>query len=290
VNNVDFFLDTSYFLYYTIFGAYSKFCKGRDVEKGNDVDLTQDSDFIDTLNIKFTQNLKYLIESVIYPVFEDIGIDPEFVEKQKVIAAIDCAKNSIWRTKLHNSYKLQRRVEQKRDFNVGKVFGYIWSTLLASEYITNKCGSFIDLVPIRVQECEGDDIIATLFKNSKAEYRVIIASDHDFVQLLENEKTILVNLTGNRITLNELHEGKLDTKEKYLLYKILFGDPADNIPHVLPGYGGKKCIKMANDPKSILKLLKENEEAAKQFKINSTLIDMCKIPEEIQQRINRCSV
>ena len=285
-NDIDFFLDTSYFLYYTIFGAYSAFKKNTHVTEGNDVDLLQYPEFIDILNHKFTSRFKFIYDGIILPTYEAFDINPEYVDSQNVIAAFDCAKNKIWRIEKHNSYKLQRRVEQPKPFDISKVFEYVCSTLLKSDYVVNESGSRLNLIKVRSSKCEGDDIIATLFKHSNSTVKVIIANDHDYIQLLENSNsTLLVNLNGERITLETVHGGAFDSKEKYLMFKLLFGDSADNIPHILPGFGIKKCIKFANNSSDVIRLIKENAEAAKQLKINSELIDMRKIPTEIQQQI-----
>ena len=108
----------------------------------------------------------------------------------------------------------------------------------------------LDLLPVyqpAVQYLEADDQIAyscrTFFKN---ETKVIVSTDRDFFQLVDNNTTIYrpvktkENPKGETIDLNYMVEKELVFPPNYALLKAIVGDKSDNIT-VISGVGEKSA-------------------------------------------------
>jgi len=118
---------------------------------------------------------------------------------------------------------------------------------------------------IRHPERECDDTIAHICKvMRKDEQCIIISSDSDFTQLLEQG--------DSRVTLfNPVKEKWIDpTDYDYVAWKSLTGDGSDNIPG-FKGVGPKRAEKFMTDPESLEEFLSKDDN--KQiFERNMTLI------------------
>lgn len=77
------------------------------------------------------------------------------------------------------------------------------------------------------------------------------------------------------------------TAGDFLLFKILIGDGADNIPSVKPRLGPKSALKYILDKSQIelKKLLKEDVNILKSFKRNKQMISMKSIPDYVKELI-----
>ena len=108
----------------------------------------------------------------------------------------------------------------------------------------------LDLLPVyqpAVQYLEADDQIAyscrTFFKN---ETKVIVSTDRDFFQLVDNNTTIYrpvktkENPKGETIDLNYMVEKELVFPPNYALLKAIVGDKSDNITGI-SGVGEKSA-------------------------------------------------
>lgn len=107
--------------------------------------------------------------------------------------------------------------------------------------------SFLKNVPVcqlYVSDCEGDDVIAYLCRGPlKTEQKILVSSDKDMYQLLD-EKTTQYSLHKKRfVTHQEVHEEFRITTENFAIAKALCGDAGDNIPGV-KGLGFKKLAKL----------------------------------------------
>lgn len=95
-----------------------------------------------------------------------------------------------------------------------------------------------------VSDAEADDLIAYLCEGPlKHEQRIIVSSDRDFYQLL-NDKTKIYNLHKKNVFDAEfvLNEFRISTNN-FALAKSICGDPSDNIPGV-KGIGFKTLAKL----------------------------------------------
>lgn len=107
---------------------------------------------------------------------------------------------------------------------------------------------------------------------------VIIASDKDYIPLLDYTGVQIVTLQ-NKIL--ELEEGL--TGEQYLVAKIIAGDKSDNICSILPRYGWKKSVALAKDPVRLNGLLVG--EVLEKYNKNKAMIDNREIPMDLMDKI-----
>jgi 5'-3' exonuclease len=170
------------------------------------------------------------------------------------------------------------------------MFKYAYDIILPTiceEYKAKKISS---------HSAEGDDVIAVLTKyfiETTKDDVIIISCDKDMVQLC-SERVLLVTADGTirepKLELEHALKIKFDnsleiTAKDFLLFKILIGDSADNIPNVKPGVGPKKAWKYVADKKLLRELLSEDVTIANGFLRNKKLISMEEIPQKIHELI-----
>jgi 5'-3' exonuclease len=97
---------------------------------------------------------------------------------------------------------------------------------------------------IYVPDCEGDDVIAYMCRNTfKDVDKVIASSDKDMLQLLD-ERTKVYSLHRKKyITIKDVLDEYRVTPDNFALAKALCGDPSDNIPGV-KGVGFKTVARV----------------------------------------------
>ena len=109
----------------------------------------------------------------------------------------------------------------------------------------------------RHEQLECDDVIAHLASNVYKDQKVIILStDTDFIQLLENENTKLWNPIKKKF----IDRWPVD----YLVYKSLKGDSSDNVAGV-KGVGDKTARKLAGNAEMLKQFFDRKPEARSQF-------------------------
>ena len=144
---------------------------------------------------------------------------------------------------------------------------------------------------LEVYGAEADDIIATLMKNPKRWFsteNLIISSDKDFIQL---QRYPLVKQWS---PVTKQYVNGYDP-EIYLKEHILRGDSGDGVPNVLSPDNtfvdglrqrplSKKKIESWRDAdtKSIPNW---NDEIKRNYQRNTSLIDLSKVPEDIEEQI-----
>lgn len=186
----------------------------------------------------------------------------------------DCKRKDIWRMELYPEYKKNRDTISN---NFGNIFKYIYSDILPE---LQEKGVRI----ISSDKAEADDVIA-IIKNlvrdqEKNRDIVIITSDHDYLQLID-DKTYIYNLK-NKL----LNEKSYGSAEKDLMVKILTGDKSDNIPSTWKKCGEKTALKHLDNRELLHKKLKD-PEILKRFKLNQQLIDFKNIPSEIVDSVQQ---
>ena len=190
--------------------------------------------------------------------------------KNKVYIACESLNGSKnWRREIYPEYKGTR----KHNPDVYQYMKYLYDDYLpklSNEYIT-----------ILRSDCEADDLIALKTKELVNEEVIIISSDHDFLQLVEEDNTvILMDAKGNNIATKKRICGK-----KYLKSKIIDGDKSDNIPSILQGKNKKKNRdNLLNKLESIenlddvdINVFDGDENLFKRFQLNRLLIDFDKL-------------
>lgn len=277
-------IDASYMIYYSLFGAVSKWKKTsingkcikdpEETDQTNLPDLTIYPDFCKILQsyiMKRFDTIRWIIRSNIQEQVDD-------AESIDIILATDGPLTNNWRKKKYPHYKAQRKVCLKQ-FNTYKVINYVLNTIFKKLDVENSQNLNI----IKHNNAEGDDIIATaLMKLDGYSTKFLIASDHDFLQipnvkqfdLMGREKTIYPKIKDHNIT-----------PEKYIVVKSIVGDGADNIPSVFSGIKEVRAIKLVNNPNELKEKFKENNNSIKQYIINKELIDFKNIPEDLSNEI-----
>lgn len=208
-----------------------------------------------------------------------------------VIFCTDCARKNIWRREFYPDYKINRDAKDtsKDEFDFGKVFTYAKKMA-----IPNLCEEF-GCVTVSCDCAEGDDVIAVLTKkilndNSKNKV-VIVSSDRDMLQLYQDRVTIITVQGQERTPVKDIEKlAKVKVNDSFsasdfLLFKILIGDRADNIPNIKTGIGAKKALALINDREKLKKMLIEDSLARESFSRNKRLISMNEIPIEVSEMI-----
>lgn len=117
---------------------------------------------------------------------------------------------------------------------------------------------------VRHPTSECDDTLANLVKRSSSAVNwILVSSDTDFIQLLQDHPNIKLY--------NPVQKKFVEAPEyDYVVWKALRGDPSDNIPGV-PGIGDKTAGRIALDP-IILKEYVTKSEVEPIFNRNYDLI------------------
>lgn len=92
---------------------------------------------------------------------------------------------------------------------------------------------------------EADDVIAWLC-HTLEDKKVIISTDQDFCQLINDDVIIYTPTKKEIVTLNNFESYYGVPQDKYLLYKAIMGDKSDNVKG-LHRHGEVKAAKLANN-------------------------------------------
>jgi len=191
-----------------------------------------------------------------------------------------------WRRDFFPQYKAGRKKGRENDDKD-------WDAIFE---ILNKIKSeFKDNLPYKYLEvygAEADDIIATLCKNtqtekdrSKNEKVMIVSGDKDFIQLQK-----YVNVKQYSPILKKYVDGHVP--ETYIKEHILKGDTSDGVPNVLSpdntftdGLRQKPLGKKKIDAWLGINIDELHDEVKRNYQRNEKLIDLSKIPNELEDEI-----
>ena len=181
--------------------------------------------------------------------------------------ALNDSKN--WRKEIFPEYKGNR--ERNNDI-------YQFMTHLYDVFLPNICNEKIHILR---GNCEADDLIALKCKELNDDDITIISSDHDFLQLVEDDNKI----TLLDVKLNDIALKKKVCGQKYLKSKIVDGDKSDNIPPIFSGKNKtcrrdnllKKLESIENLNDVSLNTFDNDVELFEKFKLNRLLIDFNQI-------------
>jgi 5'-3' exonuclease len=257
-------IDASYLIFYRYYALIQwwKFAN-------RDIELPHNPYECEEFVAKFN---KLMIESI-----ETIKKKLKINKKEVIVyVARDCHRKDIWRNAIYNKYKESRYADD--EFMGGNFFKHVY----ANDNQILKNASHINTV-FSFPSLEADDIIAITKNIIRQKYPeaeiIIIASDHDYLQLLDNNTQIITlkykNLRENPKVFEE--------SEKNLFYKIMMGDKSDCISPVFKRCGVKNVEKYFNDSEQ-LKIDLEKYDAKDIFERNNTLINFAKIPCELVEQ------
>lgn len=183
-----------------------------------------------------------------------------------VIFCMDAPRNTLWRNKIHETYK-EGRIDLSLKSNFKPTFQYTYDHIIPNIVKNN------NMYSLQVPNLEADDIIACITLHVKHNI-IIISGDTDFLQL-GNENIQFINYKSKKfleITSNDAIE--------YLNKKIILGDKSDNIPGIM-------TLRKFNTFKSkdILDYIKNDEKLYKLYLYNRSIIDFNYIPKEYYNKI-----
>ena len=191
---------------------------------------------------------------------------------------------NYWRREIFPFYKKNRKQERENSkYDWDKVFSVL-------NIIRDEIKDHFPYQVIQVENAEADDVIASLVQqvslSDKPEPTLILSADKDFIQLHRHEFVKQFDPIRNRwIT----HENPV----QFLQEHIIKGDRSDGIPNILTCddaiVTGRPQKKMSKE--KITSLASMNPQDFTNFirlrnwKRNSQLIDLSKIPSEVVEKI-----
>lgn len=253
------FIDGSYFIFFRYYATYNWYRLQKHTTPTNE--LMDDELFVSKYAKMFEKTIVDLV--ALYK-----------VDWKNVVFFKDCPREDVFRCEFYNEYKMAR--EDKDTFN-RYIFGYTYSTLIPS--IQEKYGMQV----IGAKGLEADDLIAItkeyVRRTDTHSTITIITNDNDYVQLYD-PNTRIINLKKQ-----DLKDRIPVALSNYLLYKIIVGDKSDCIPSIQFKLGPKTAEKLASDPVALEKYLEKHPDAKERFDLNSKLIDMKNIPNDLRQSV-----
>ena len=181
----------------------------------------------------------------------------------RVVFCRDTRRQNIWRNQLANDYKAQR--------DTSALTGLAIAANLLKHTIFTLCRTK-NAKSIGVRSAEADDIVyitkQSLHIADPNNKFIIIASDHDYYQIID-ENTTLVRLDKtNPILKSTRHTHNLaipDAQRVDLLVKIILGDKSDNISGCFKKCGPKTALNLALNPQQLLERLAKDPNAKQIF-------------------------
>jgi len=204
-----------------------------------------------------------------YIYFRTLFLNIKEFTPNEVVLAMDGKGN--WRHSVYPEYKKSRK--KKRDDSPVNFRAFFEIYREFSE----KIKSSLPIKVIDLEKVEADDIISVISRKGGGE-KVILSTDNDFTQLLHLKDVKLFNpLKGEWVTSDD---PRLD-----LFEKILAGDPGDEVPPVRKGVGKKTARKIAKQGAEGIKRWIIHEGLEAEFRRNFALVNLLKIPSEIENRV-----
>lgn len=258
MNDTLLLVDNSYNAFYRINATMTWF-------KLSHPDINFNEDFCWEENEEFLNKLRKMYLSSLNKIIKKHNI-----VSKNIYFCMDCSRKDIWRMEIYNDYKKNRSTNT----NLGGIFKYIYNSIIPE---------LVKLEKIRLlsySRAEADDVVAIIKNNYRSKFPereiVIITSDHDYLQLLD-DKTYIYTLQNKMLNTKSCGDPQRD-----LLIKIIMGDTSDNIPKIFSKCGYKTALKYSLD-KDLLNKKLLDKECKEKFLLNQRLIDFSYIPDTIQK-------
>lgn len=157
----------------------------------------------------------------------------EFNLMSKCVIFFDDKKGGTWRDELYPDYQKNRKAQREKYTDRQRKESQLRSEYLnyIKKQIDNSKYSYLSY-----PNTETDDLVSLYcnYIQDENEETIILTTDKDLVQLVNEDKNIKVML----ISKHELYRKDEDSK-KALETKIMLGDTSDSIPSVCKGVGPK---------------------------------------------------
>lgn len=277
-------VDASNFGYQCVFAAERRWASLYPDDAGcvlKPASETDQSDLPDLVNLdSFRKTLSFVAQDRLGSIMETVSQNhPDEVELatgMDVVFAMDSYVGDSFRRRLYPAYKANRR-KVKSTFDVRSAKRYLEDVVFQELGIETLKGYKV----VKVDGCECDDIVYVLM-NRFGGYmsRFLFSSDRDFQQIPD---VVQYTCWGKRVTRDV--DGEELSPGDFLLWKVVRGDPSDNIANVFPKVGEKKSLALVKDRRRLKEMLVESEDAAERFRTNLQLIDLRRIPSDMEARI-----
>lgn len=186
----------------------------------------------------------------------------------RVVVCIDSEDN--WRKSVYSGYKIDRAAKRaKSKINFTRFFP------IMNNYLEDLQKTFTNIVFLKVNNTEADDLIGTLCDKCEDQMVTIVSSDKDFHQCINNRVKQYDPIKRDFVEcLNPSRE---------LQIKVLTGDSGDCVPNIKPKIGPKTASKLLSE--GLQDLLDSDEQVRKNYERNKLLIDLSNIPQELKNEI-----
>ena len=177
--------------------------------------------------------------------------------EDKIIVVFDAARENF-RNSIYKDYKANR--------------GETPEDLIPQFELIRRCVDSFDISQIEIEGYEADDIIASFAKvaSSKKINSLIVSSDKDLMQLVNDKVTMLDPIKNKSIGIEEVKEKFGVGPEKVIYIQALTGDKVDNIPGA-HGIGPKTALDLINQFGDIEELIKKADEIKQEKKKNAII-------------------
>lgn len=185
--------------------------------------------------------------------------------------AIACDSSNVWRKDVFPDYKANR--------DRGDV--YYDETIQAANLLKKFFRECTNVAVFEVPRAEADDIIAVMCQESQNVNNIVLSSDKDFVQLInESTKVYSPFQKAWRESENVAYD---------LFVKCIRGDSGDNIRSAYPRVRETKLQAAWNDSYAMLNLMetvrRDGAKVVDEYNRNKTLIDLSRQPDYIRNDI-----
>lgn len=214
-----------------------------------------------------------------------------------------CFDGKSWRKDYYKNYKIQRKVKNNLKSQSEKEEDELFLEALNdfSDFLEN----YTNTTVIKPENLEADDIISIWCDLHESHEHIIVSSDKDFIQLINEKVSLYDGVKDELYTI----DGIFDNKNQYitdkktnmpktvepeweLFKKIIRGDSSDNIFSAYPGIRETKIKKAFNDRQNKGYdwnnfMLSTWSDGKKEFRVidcynfNKLLIDLKSQPEHI---------
>ena len=196
----------------------------------------------------------------------------EDYSREKLVVIFDAARENF-RNKIYPAYKANR--------------GDTPEDLIPQFALIKNCVKAFNIPQLELEGYEADDIIATYTNLAQKNHlhSLIISSDKDLMQLVNDKVEMLDPMKNKHIGVNEVIEKFGVEPEKVVQIQALTGDKVDNIPGA-PGIGPKTALELIKEFGDIDSLIK-NADRIKQEKRKNIIKDSA---EDIRVSLNLVSL
>lgn len=178
---------------------------------------------------------------------------------------------NCWRKDLFAEYKDRDHSEDV----------YFQDTIDAADMITHFFATCTNATIIEAPRAEADDVIAVFCQESRGVENIILSSDKDFIQLVD-DRTQLYSPPQKKFRTS-------DDPEYDLFVKAIRGDVNDNIRSAFPRVRETRLKKAWEDQVEMLNLLetvrKDGEKVADSLDFNMSLMDLSAQPAQVRHDI-----